>query len=242
MSKYLANYGVELEVDITPTSSPTWTVIGNGIDNISEALNEVVNQHQFLDRNGFGSSFVTGMQPIITLTGVRIIGDAAQDWIFSTKYNLLESRETNLRLRYIDNNDVTVTILYENVTMANLMEFGGASTDGSAISIEFHSNGEPSITNGTLLLPLTVVSVAGTTSGDTQIYVNPEIESGNIYRYRIGQNLTLPIYDQDVSSATYTTWDGSAEITATTGQEILIIEATSGNLARKAGIATITSM
>ena len=36
------------------------------------------------------------------------------------------------------------------------------------------------------------------------------------------------------------TWDGSADITAANGQKILVIEST-GNKARKAGIATVTS-
>ena len=64
-------------------------------------------------------------------------------------------------------------------------------------------------------------------------------EAGNIYYYQIGSGLSLPTYDQDVS--TYTSWDGTSDITAATGQEIVIVEATAGDLARKAGLATVTA-
>ena len=45
------------------------------------------------------------------------------------------------------------------------------------------------------------------------------------------------------TGAGYTAWNGTDEITATTGQKILVVEVeTSSFKARKAGQATITSM
>lgn len=87
---------------------------------------------------------------------------------------------------------------------------------------------------------LTVTSIAGTSVGDTAITVTPVLTSGNSYRYKVAANPTLPEYGQ-VCSSGYSTWDGSADITAATGQKVLIIEVDAENKAQAAGIATVTA-
>lgn len=235
----LTNFGVSLEINTTPTSTATWVELGEGFDNLAEALNEIVQDYNFLNNGGYGESEVTGMQPMFTLTGVRKLQDTAQNYIFSKKYEILNERKTDLRLNYTKGDNTVANILFSNVTMANIVEYSGASADGSAISVEFKTSGKPQVTGADLLASLAVVSVAGSNAGETDIYVNPAKEGSNIYKYQLGTNLTLPTYGQDVSALT--TWDGSAAISATTGQEIMIVEATSGNLARKGGIATVTT-
>lgn len=232
-------YGVNLELDTNPSGAPNWVELGDGFDNITEALNEVVNQYFFLNKKGYGESHVTGMQPIMSLTGIRKLKDLAQNFIFDKKYELGCDRVTNMRINYVDGNANTINILWNNITLANIQEFGGGTTDGAAISVEIHSSEKPVVTGATLIELLNVVSVAGTLSGDTSIYVNPALTGGNIYKYQIAGTVVLPIYDQDVSALT--TWNGVDEITAATGQEILIVEATAGNLARKAGKQTVTA-
>lgn len=87
---------------------------------------------------------------------------------------------------------------------------------------------------------LTVVSVAGTASGETAIYVNPPLIGGNSYKYVTGEApLTYPTYGM---AATGTEWNGTDEIAATTGNEIMIIECDSNGNAVKAGTATVTAM
>lgn len=86
---------------------------------------------------------------------------------------------------------------------------------------------------------LTVVSVAGTTTGQTSVYVNPVKDGGNKYFYKTGTApLAYPAYGEIISS---TSWDGSAAITATTGQQIMVIETDTDGKALKAGVATITA-
>lgn len=87
---------------------------------------------------------------------------------------------------------------------------------------------------------LTVVSVAGTSSGDTQIYVNPAKAGSDKYFYKSGEApLTYPSYGEIISS---TAWDGAAAISGlTNGQQIMIIETDSTGKALKAGVATITT-
>ena len=94
--------------------------------------------------------------------------------------------------------------------------------------------------DGTAALgPLTVVSVAGAKSGDTAVYVNPAKSPENKYYYKTGEApLPYPAYGEAVSQ---TAWNGTDEIAAVTGNQIMIIEADSSGKALKAGIATVTA-
>ena len=94
--------------------------------------------------------------------------------------------------------------------------------------------------DGTAVIePLTVVSVEGATAGNTAIYVNPVKGASNKYFYKTGEApLNYPAYGEVISS---TSWDGSSEITVTSGQQIMIIETDSAGKALKAGTATITA-
>lgn len=85
---------------------------------------------------------------------------------------------------------------------------------------------------------LTVTSVAGATTGTTKITVVPELECGNSYKYKTGVTVDLPTYGDALTG--YTTWDGVSDITATTGNDIVIAEV-SNNVCVKAGKATVVS-
>ena len=86
---------------------------------------------------------------------------------------------------------------------------------------------------------LTVVSVAGGSAGQTNVYVNPAKGGSNKYFYKTGEApLAYPGYGEVISQ---TSWDGEVAITATTGDQIMIIETDSAGKALKAGVATVTS-
>lgn len=87
---------------------------------------------------------------------------------------------------------------------------------------------------------LTVTSAEGGTSGKTALTVTPAKAAGNGYKYKTAASVTPPAYGAACTTG-YTAWDGSAEITATTGQKILVVEVTADNKARAAGIATVTA-
>ena len=89
---------------------------------------------------------------------------------------------------------------------------------------------------------IAVASSAGTAVGSTKITVTPAVTEGNHYMYRVGTGLVLPYYDQSTGAEEgYTAWDGSADITAATGQQILIVETDENDNAKKAGIAVVTA-
>lgn len=89
---------------------------------------------------------------------------------------------------------------------------------------------------------LTVTSIAGTLSGDSKITVTPTISNGNSYMYKTSNTVVLPsINDICNVAAGYTTWNGVAEISATAGNEIEIIEIDSTFKAIKFGKTSIAA-
>lgn len=87
---------------------------------------------------------------------------------------------------------------------------------------------------------LTVNSVAGTTSGDTKITVNPAKENANnVYKYKVGASETAVTYGQNLRN--WSTWDGKSDITAENGQKITVVECDGTYKALNAGSASVTA-
>ena len=87
---------------------------------------------------------------------------------------------------------------------------------------------------------LTVTSAAGTESGDTKITVNPAKENaGNVYKYKVAADVLTVGYGQNLRN--WTSWDGKADIKATTGQKITVVECDGTYKALNAGSASVTA-
>lgn len=171
----LVAHGIQAEIDITPNGETrTWVAFGEGIENLSEALNEVIQQFFFFSGKGYASNYVTGMAPSYTCTGRRIIGDPAQDYIFNAarKYGLMVERNTNFRIS-VGQADGTIQQVTCGVTIANMSDLGGNTTDGSAVSFEVRFNKKPTLATVTPSEELEVDSVAGTVAGNTTVTVTP---------------------------------------------------------------------
>ena len=141
-------YNLTASIGIQKTGEPsaTWTYaeLAEGIDNIAEALNETVQQYFFLSDDGLARTPVTGMATAFTLTGKRVMGDAAQDFIFGTKYSLDTARQSSFKLEYTDAESTKQTITCD-CTICNIQEWSGATTDDSAISFEIRFDGKPTV-------------------------------------------------------------------------------------------------
>lgn len=57
--------------------------VGKGFTNFTKASNSTINQKFYIDEAGKGTSDKTGMQTIYSLTGDRVVGDPANDYIVS---------------------------------------------------------------------------------------------------------------------------------------------------------------
>ena len=87
---------------------------------------------------------------------------------------------------------------------------------------------------------LTVTSAVGTVTGDTKITVNPAKENaGNVYKYKVAAEAVTVGYGQNLRN--WTSWDGKADIKATTGQKITVVECDGTYKALNAGSASVTA-
>lgn len=88
---------------------------------------------------------------------------------------------------------------------------------------------------------LTVVSAAGTASGDTKITVTGHtLESGESYVYKTNATAAPTVKLGDDLTG-WTAWDGDDDITATTGHKITVAVKGADGKAVAAGSATVTA-
>lgn len=142
------------------------------------------------------------------------------------------------------NGDIRVTIIGKNTAGFTLAfaqdketifdcEFLATPMDGDGTLVIFEES-MPA------MIPLTVTSVAGTTSGTTKITVTPAKQTTTTYKYMAGASITAPTYNQVLTTG-WTIWDGSADITATTTGKIQIAEVDSNGYCKATGQATVTA-
>lgn len=84
---------------------------------------------------------------------------------------------------------------------------------------------------------LTVSSAAGSTSGTTKLTVTPTIGSNN--SYRIYHGAAAPAVGAVLTA--WSTWDGTSDVAAATGDILTIAEVDNTGAAVKAGIVTVTA-
>ncbi|MCI9621524.1 MAG: phage major capsid protein [Dorea sp.] len=85
---------------------------------------------------------------------------------------------------------------------------------------------------------LTVTSTAGTKAGDTKIAVTPALTSGNSYKYKVGDEMDVPVKGQNVKG--WKAWDGAADITPGEGSEIVVAECDASYRVVNAGKTDVT--
>ena len=96
---------------------------------------------------------------------------------------------------------------------------------------------------GKTMETLSVQSAAGTATGKTKLTVTPNKGASSSYMYKTGADVSLPGYNDvcNVNSG-WTPWDGTAEVTAKTGDKIVVVEIlTEDSTAIKAGETTVTA-
>ena len=96
---------------------------------------------------------------------------------------------------------------------------------------------------GKTMETLSVQSAAGTATGKTKLTVTPNKGESSSYMYKTGADVSLPGYNDvcNVNSG-WTPWDGTAEVTAKTGDKIVVVEIlTEDSTAIKARETTVTA-
>lgn len=91
------------------------------------------------------------------------------------------------------------------------------------------------------LTKITVTSAAGTASGDTKLTVSGYTPpTGAVYVYKVGDAAEIVTVGEEVNTG-WTTWDGSADITAATGKVLTLVSRDTNKKALAAGTVTVTA-
>jgi len=91
------NYETEAFINTNPkTEQPTWASIAALTTNMSQSLNEAIQQLYFYADKGWGSSEVTGAQLTLTLSGAVKPGDVACDYIMSDEVMYGLEKQSNI--------------------------------------------------------------------------------------------------------------------------------------------------
>lgn len=192
-------------LDITPETTATYARLGKGIQSLSPASNENIDQSTYLDGDGFGESEVIGAQWIYTGAGHRYVGDDAQDFIFSKQFSLGEARKSNFK-EY----DSLGNLISGACTIANVTQGGGDAQAKNEIGFEIHLNGKPAFTPAAVAPLLTVDIKAGSAPGTTKFTASAG--TGNTLAYRLAKAVPAVYVNQYVIEDTvgYTSDDNIA--------------------------------
>lgn len=136
------NYETEAFINTSPESdSPTWESMANLMTNMSQSLNEVLQQLTYYADKGWGSTEVTGAQMTLTVTGSVKPGDKACDYILSDKvmYGLGDARKTHMKLQK------GAKVILWPITLANITPAYGDANNINSLTATIHGNGRPTI-------------------------------------------------------------------------------------------------
>ena len=126
----------------TAESSGTWTYakLCKGIESMEFNENEQNQQYFFLCGQGFAHNETTGAAPELVISGRRIVGDAAQDYIAGKQFALGTNRNSSVK---IVAEGVVITC---DCTIGAITSFGGSTTDVNSFGCTLRFNGAPTVT------------------------------------------------------------------------------------------------
>lgn len=120
----------------------TWTYskLCEGIESMEFNANEQNQQFHFLCGNGFAHNETTGASPELSVTGRRVVGDTAQDYIVGKQFALGADRTTSVKI--IAEGQQIVC----DATIGDVKTFGGQTLDVNAFECTLRFNGQPTVT------------------------------------------------------------------------------------------------
>ena len=129
----------------TALSSSTWTYskLCKGIEGMTFNSNEQNQQYFFLCGGGFAHNEVTGGAPELQITGRRVVGDEAQDYIVGKQFALGEDRNSSVKI--ISGGKQIIC----ECSIGDVVSFGGNTLDVNTFSCTIRFNGTPTVTDAT---------------------------------------------------------------------------------------------
>lgn len=142
-----ANWVNQIEIGTSATTADppvyTYSKLCKGIEGMEFAENEQNQQFFFLCGEGFANNETTGAAPELTITGRRIVGDAAQDYIAGLQFKLGSDRRTSVKIT------AEGKVITCDCTIGAITSFGGQTLDVNAFGCTIRFNGKPTVTDAT---------------------------------------------------------------------------------------------
>lgn len=143
-----ANWVNELHIGTEYTAGTggaegTWTYakLCKGIEGMNFSENEQNQQFFFLCGEGFAHNETTGAAPELVITGRRIKGDAAQDYIAGKQFKLGSERNSSVKI-IAEGKQIVC-----DCTLGNISSFGGDTLNVNAFGCTIRFNGKPTVTD-----------------------------------------------------------------------------------------------
>ena len=121
----------------------TWTYakLCKGIQSMEFSENEQNQQYFFICGEGFAHNEVTGAAPQLTITGRRIVGDAAQDYIAGKQFALGADRNSSVKI-IAEGKQIIC-----DCSIGNISSFGGQTLDVNSFGCTIRFNGKPTVSD-----------------------------------------------------------------------------------------------
>ena len=135
---------IEIGTTATTANPPVWTYsqLCKGIESMTFNANEQNQQYFFLCGDGFAHNEVTGGAPELQISGRRIAGDAAQDYIVGKQFALGDERNSSVRITTAEGKQITC-----DCSIGDVVSFGGATLDVNTFGCTIRFNGKPTVTD-----------------------------------------------------------------------------------------------
>jgi hypothetical protein len=252
-------------LNIAPTETePDYRLLGYGVNTLNETFGAQVDTKTYVNQST-ASSNTRGYQSQLpydydlAIDGEGKYDTAAIEWLqdIGELHKTGSDCETDVvkvklykpaiegSTRYFEARKIAVSVEATNTNGAGgetLVATGNLNFSGDPV-LGYWDMETKTFTEGTYtetLGTLTVTSEAGATTGTTKITVTPALTNGYSYMFKTSSTVTLPNLD-DSGISGYTPWDGTSDITATTGNEILIVEVNDQYKIKKAGKVSVTA-
>ena len=133
---------ISIGTSATTANPPEWTYapLCKGIEGMTFNSNEQNQQFFFLCGEGFANNEVTGGAPELQITGRRIAGDAAQDYIAGKQFALGTDRNSSIKI------EAEGKVIICDCSVGDVVTFGGNTLDVNSFGCTIRFNGKPTVT------------------------------------------------------------------------------------------------
>nr|DAU65001.1 MAG TPA: tail tube protein [Caudoviricetes sp.] len=142
--EFLLNFKNKVEIDVAGNKSldaiesADFALLAAGISNITPAAADTTDATPYYDGEGFTESEVTGKNITFAISGHRVFGDKAQDFVAKHFLSIGDKLRTLARWTDAKGNKVQAV-----VTMTSIVPFGGAANAKQTFSFTLAFNGKP---------------------------------------------------------------------------------------------------